>query len=203
MQSVTSRIWTRGAVSISYDDNHYITSTSLFIYSSVTCARTLIPGPDRIIELHPRSSRLIRTYIYVTFLSRHKYTHMHGCTCVSTQQCLPRRLPPAPLVRLSMTPPVLWLIPGFCLLSKATQYAMTDGTLSESRKNLDSPNLQQGVAPPYHHSDYHHLIFVILSLFPSSAPPAHHITQANRIGGRRKWMRLIIHRCLSLLSVSS
>ena len=30
MQSVSSRIWTRVAVSISYDDNHYTTGTSLF-----------------------------------------------------------------------------------------------------------------------------------------------------------------------------
>ena len=29
MQSVSSRIWTRVAVSISYDDNHYTTSTSV------------------------------------------------------------------------------------------------------------------------------------------------------------------------------
>ena len=28
MQSVSSRIWTRAAVSISYDDNHYTTGTS-------------------------------------------------------------------------------------------------------------------------------------------------------------------------------
>ena len=31
MQSVSSRIWTRVAVSISYDDNHYTTSTSASI----------------------------------------------------------------------------------------------------------------------------------------------------------------------------
>ena len=30
MQSVSSRIWTRFAVSISYDDNHYTTGTSTF-----------------------------------------------------------------------------------------------------------------------------------------------------------------------------
>ena len=30
MQSVSSRIWTRVAVSISYDDNHYTTGTSMF-----------------------------------------------------------------------------------------------------------------------------------------------------------------------------
>ena len=29
MQSVSSRIWTRVAVSISYDDNHYTTGTSM------------------------------------------------------------------------------------------------------------------------------------------------------------------------------
>ena len=29
MQSVSSRIWTRVAESISYDDNHYITGTSI------------------------------------------------------------------------------------------------------------------------------------------------------------------------------
>ena len=28
MQSVSSKIWTRVAVSISYDDNHYTTGTS-------------------------------------------------------------------------------------------------------------------------------------------------------------------------------
>ena len=30
MQSVSSRIWTRVAVSISYDDNHYTTGTSSY-----------------------------------------------------------------------------------------------------------------------------------------------------------------------------
>ena len=30
MQSVSSRIWTRVAVSISYDNNHYTTGTSYF-----------------------------------------------------------------------------------------------------------------------------------------------------------------------------
>ena len=32
MQSVSSRIWTRVAVSISYDDNHYTTGTSIHIH---------------------------------------------------------------------------------------------------------------------------------------------------------------------------
>ena len=32
MQSVSSRIWTRVAVSISCDDNHYTTGTSMYMY---------------------------------------------------------------------------------------------------------------------------------------------------------------------------
>ena len=32
MQSVSSRIWTRVTVSISYDDNHYTTGTSCLAY---------------------------------------------------------------------------------------------------------------------------------------------------------------------------
>ena len=32
MQSISSRIWTRVAVSISYDDNHYITGTYNFFF---------------------------------------------------------------------------------------------------------------------------------------------------------------------------
>ena len=40
MQSVSSRIWTRVAVSISYDDNHYTTGTSfLKILPSFSCFR--------------------------------------------------------------------------------------------------------------------------------------------------------------------
>ena len=31
MQSVSSKIWTRVVVSISYDDNHYTTGTSLIL----------------------------------------------------------------------------------------------------------------------------------------------------------------------------
>ena len=42
MQSISSRIWTRVAVSISYDDNHYTTDTSLFsLYTRVTISHRL------------------------------------------------------------------------------------------------------------------------------------------------------------------
>ena len=33
MQSVSFRIWTRDAVSISYDDNHYTTGTAHYTYT--------------------------------------------------------------------------------------------------------------------------------------------------------------------------
>ena len=35
MQSVSSRIWTRVAVSISYDDNHYTTGILTMIYMNL------------------------------------------------------------------------------------------------------------------------------------------------------------------------
>ena len=48
MQSASSRIWTRVAVSISYDDNHYTMGTSfglyLYMYCVVICGYTTIPS---------------------------------------------------------------------------------------------------------------------------------------------------------------
>ena len=35
MQLATSRIWTRVAMSISYDDNHYTTGTFTFVAKSI------------------------------------------------------------------------------------------------------------------------------------------------------------------------
>ena len=47
MESVSSRIWTRVVVSISYDDNHYTTGTSIKkavdISSKVNGAFTVLP----------------------------------------------------------------------------------------------------------------------------------------------------------------
>ena len=40
MQSVSSRIWTRVAVSISYEDNHYTTGTSTILYPAADCFLT-------------------------------------------------------------------------------------------------------------------------------------------------------------------
>ena len=39
MQSVSSRIWTRVAVSISYDDNDYTTGTSIKLLMAYVCMR--------------------------------------------------------------------------------------------------------------------------------------------------------------------
>ena len=38
MQSVSSRIWTHDAVSISYNDNHYTTANSIFASVYLTCS---------------------------------------------------------------------------------------------------------------------------------------------------------------------
>ena len=40
MQSVSSRIWTCVAVSISYDDNHYTTGNFLFIINVTTAPKS-------------------------------------------------------------------------------------------------------------------------------------------------------------------
>ena len=40
MQSVSSRIWTRVAMFISYDDNNYTTGTSIFILSKFLIAQS-------------------------------------------------------------------------------------------------------------------------------------------------------------------
>ena len=46
MQSVSSRIWTRVAVSISYDDNHYTMGTSFVVsYGLSTIVGYLITNP--------------------------------------------------------------------------------------------------------------------------------------------------------------
>ena len=42
MQSVSSRIWTRVAVYISYDDNHYTTGTSYLMLLIIICLHTVI-----------------------------------------------------------------------------------------------------------------------------------------------------------------
>ena len=45
MQSVSSRIWTRVAVSISYDDNHYTTGTFIefiFLYTIILVISSLL-----------------------------------------------------------------------------------------------------------------------------------------------------------------
>ena len=43
MQSLSSRIWTRGAVSIPYDDNHYTTGTSQS--EEVTLSKYIVSQP--------------------------------------------------------------------------------------------------------------------------------------------------------------
>ena len=42
MQSVSARIWTRVAVFISYDDNHYTTRTSSFLFQAIQFSQTIL-----------------------------------------------------------------------------------------------------------------------------------------------------------------
>ena len=52
MQSISSKIWTRVAMSISYDDNHYITGTSLYrwVYTSRKCRWHILSWSDLIYD---------------------------------------------------------------------------------------------------------------------------------------------------------
>ena len=54
MQSVSSRIWTRVAVSISYDDNHYTTGTFIIYISTTTCLEDPPEAIDNIDEWSER-----------------------------------------------------------------------------------------------------------------------------------------------------
>ena len=60
MQSISSRIWTRVAVSIAYDDNHYTTGTSSdYIYSE----HGIIPGLASGISIVPNNSLSVLLYL--------------------------------------------------------------------------------------------------------------------------------------------
>ena len=55
MQSVSSRIWTRVAVSISYDDNRYTTGTSdfktpLLLSNCKSSTRNIVLGPIQFLD---------------------------------------------------------------------------------------------------------------------------------------------------------
>ena len=66
MQSVSSRIWTHVAVSISYDDNHYITGTFKFFIGYVQQPIILnakawlrdFTGPLKLLLLHKKNHGL-------------------------------------------------------------------------------------------------------------------------------------------------
>ena len=75
MQSVSSRIWTRAAVSISYDDNHYTTGTSSHRCYIVTIQNKLVSSDSvntlfihiftysRFIHNFDRQNHVLRTSI--------------------------------------------------------------------------------------------------------------------------------------------
>ena len=63
MQSVSSRIWTRVTVSISYDDNHYATGTSLMIFFMVNQYTVWAFGRDWVIRLYLKDSETLMPLI--------------------------------------------------------------------------------------------------------------------------------------------
>ena len=64
MQSVSSRIWTRVTVSISYDDNHYNTGTST--------SNDVTPYTKNTSWLYNRTNK------YIEFRSLHKINQIHA-----------------------------------------------------------------------------------------------------------------------------
>ena len=53
MQSVRSRIWTRVAVSISYDDNHYTTGTSHCAKIGIGSLRSALTEERTALQIEP------------------------------------------------------------------------------------------------------------------------------------------------------
>ena len=58
MQSISSRIWTRVAVSISYDDNNYTTGTSN-VYVSVDILMLLLELGEKETMKHPSLYQIV------------------------------------------------------------------------------------------------------------------------------------------------
>ena len=59
MQSVSSRIWTRVVVSISYDDNHYTTGTSRECNLLPVDRRQIFPFADKIDKLPEKNLKYL------------------------------------------------------------------------------------------------------------------------------------------------
>ena len=141
MQSISSRIWTRVAVSISYIDNHYTTGPSnIYMYrilsifnisspSSCRAASTDIPDPlspllsasGRYPGLHPVSSHSCCMYVRASRPAfSWPYAGVHRSTSVMSSSLLLQQCP-ACLVRLAWIVfvmggrwPYSWCLVGCC-----------------------------------------------------------------------------------------
>ena len=79
MQSVSSRIWTRVAVSISYDDNHYTTGTSNNLNNkTITKTNVVYKSTCQFRESFSENNITPNTYISytITTLSRRLTYHV-------------------------------------------------------------------------------------------------------------------------------
>ena len=77
IQPVSSKIWTRVAVSISYDDNHYTTGTSLYIYIYIYICVCIYISRSASINLR----LFISIYLHI-YLSIYLSTHVHWYVCM-------------------------------------------------------------------------------------------------------------------------
>ena len=84
MQSVSSRIWTRVAVSISYDDNHYTTGTSslslFFFFFFYIFEKHLLTKLKGFIYFY-----LIRIILFLLFTTNYLFVH---CICFQILLCI-------------------------------------------------------------------------------------------------------------------
>ena len=75
MQSVSSRIWTRVAVSISCDDNDYTTGTSYYIFRGIVY--------KKVIEIHSLklNTKVNNNEDHNIYINVNKYRH-HNNVCI-------------------------------------------------------------------------------------------------------------------------
>ena len=82
MQSVSSRIWTRVAVSISYDDNHYTTGTSfraeLMVPAQNTYSHTYTQHNHINVKAPIWTYTYIHICIYILMVNLQPYTYVYN-----------------------------------------------------------------------------------------------------------------------------
>ena len=68
MRSVSSRIWTRVAVSISYNDNHYTTGTAIVVVSILLYGCTTWTLAKWMQKLDGKNTKILRAILYKSWM---------------------------------------------------------------------------------------------------------------------------------------